>query len=302
MPDATLDVFASRLSDLDQVRPLIERGALVVINDSGGKDSQAMKILLRRLVRACGGSDDQLLVVHADLYGMEWQGTEDHVRRYSEGLEVRTARAVTREGAPKTLLGYWEQRGQSPSPTQRWCTSDLKRGPLEKVIRQYIKEKGLSGLVLNCMGIRAAEGQERSCGMDKKAYKEATKRGEEPTAKTFGFSDRNSKAGREWYDWYPIFELETDEVFATIAAAGETRHWIYERGLERASCCFCIYATRRDLTIAAELHPELYAQYVEMERKTGFTLIMPRKGVRPETLEEITGIPARPRRHLHVVA
>ena len=43
-----------------ECRELIRRGALVAVNSSGGKDSQAMTILLSRIV-----SREQLLVVHA---------------------------------------------------------------------------------------------------------------------------------------------------------------------------------------------------------------------------------------------
>lgn len=290
----------SALTNLDKIRDIICRNGLIVINDSGGKDSQAMKILVVKLVLECGGSLDQILVVHADLMGVEWEGTYKHVLRYSEGLEVRVARAIKKDGSPKTLLGYWEERGAAPSPQQRWCTSDLKRGPIEKVIRHYIKEKGLSGLVLSCEGIRGAEGEERRAGMRKVEFKEAEKawkagKGEEPTAVTFEFDKRNSKAGREWYHWWPIFDFTIEQVFETISDAGQEAHWAYSKGMERLSCCFCIYAKDSDLRISAQHNPELFAEYVAMEKKTGFTLIMPRKGHEPRGLEEITGIKARVR-------
>lgn len=293
--------MTDRITHLDEIRTLVARKALFVVNDSGGKDSQAMKALVRALVLAAGGNDDQILVAHADLLGVEWQGTEDHVRKYSEGLEVRVCHAIYKDGSPKSLLGYWEQRGRSPSPQQRWCTSDLKRGPLEKLIRGYIKEKGLSGLVVSCEGIRGDESNERSYGMDKKGYKAAKKRGDDPEAETFKLDDRNSKAGREWYKWWPIFDFTTEQVFATIREAGQEPHWAYSKGMERLSCCFCIYATADDLRIAAEHNPDLFAEYVEMERKTGFMLVMPKRGKPAQTLEDITGLKAG-RTHLRVMA
>ena len=45
-----------------ECRQLIRRGALVAINSSGGKDSQAMTILHSRIFPS-----DQLTVVHAPL-------------------------------------------------------------------------------------------------------------------------------------------------------------------------------------------------------------------------------------------
>lgn len=45
-----------------QCRDLIERGALVAVNHSGGKDSQSMTILLSRIVPL-----EQLVIVDAPL-------------------------------------------------------------------------------------------------------------------------------------------------------------------------------------------------------------------------------------------
>ena len=70
-----------RRSDIaipSQLRELIERGALVAVNHSGGKDSQAMMILLSRVVPR-----EQLLVVHAPL-----ADTDAHV------IETAMARVV----------------------------------------------------------------------------------------------------------------------------------------------------------------------------------------------------------------
>ena len=52
-----------------EILELIERGALFVVNHSGGKDSQAMYLMLRDLVPA-----EQLVIVHADLGAVEWAG------------------------------------------------------------------------------------------------------------------------------------------------------------------------------------------------------------------------------------
>ena len=57
-----------------QCREMIRRGALVSISTSGGKDSQAMTILLARIVPR-----DQLVAVHAPLGEIEWPGTIDHI-------------------------------------------------------------------------------------------------------------------------------------------------------------------------------------------------------------------------------
>lgn len=225
------------------IQNLIDRGALFVVNHSGGKDSQAMLIRIRELVPA-----SQILVIHADLPGVEWKGTEEHARRYCDGLEFRTVRAT------KTFLEMVEHRGMWPSSATRQCTSDLKRGPIEKAIRHYIAEKGLSGLVVNCMGIRAQESTSRAKQVP------------------FRFNERNSKAGREWYDWMPIFLMRQEQVFASIAAAGQELHWAYSKGMTRLSCAFCIMASKADLQISARENPELFQRILETEKRIGATM------------------------------
>lgn len=244
-----------------EIQDLIDRGALFVINHSGGKDSQAMTIKLRKLVPA-----NNILVIHADLPDADWPGTWDHVKETCLGLN--TQQVV----AGKTLLSMAEKRGMWPSPKYRQCTSDLKRGPIEKAIRHHIKDHELSGLVVNCMGIRAQESYSRA------------------KAREFKFNKRNSKAGREWYDWLPIKDWTTVQVFAEIESHGQKPHWAYSVGMERLSCCFCIMASKNDLQIAAKHNPELYSKYVALEKKIDFSFIMPKKGQEPVFLEEYTGV------------
>lgn len=240
------------------ISELIARGATFVINHSGGKDSQSMFIYLLGIVPR-----EQLVVIHADLPGVDWEGTEEHVRATTTGLPVITVRAR------RTLLQMIEERGMFPSPKYRQCTSDLKRGPIEKAIR------GLGvKLIVNCMGMRADESTAR-----KKL---------EPLKLNAG----NSKAGREWYDWLPIHDWDESMVFATIAAFGQKPHWAYAAGMRRLSCCFCIMASKADLTTAARLNPTLYRTYVDLERRTGQVMLMPSKTHGRQTLEQVTGIAA----------
>jgi DNA sulfur modification protein DndC len=63
----------------------------------------------------------------------------------------------------KTFFDMVEHRGMFPSPSTRQCTSDLKRGPIEREIRRYLKaHPEFGGLVVNCMGMRAEESPGRS--------------------------------------------------------------------------------------------------------------------------------------------
>lgn len=251
------------MSALPSIDALVERGALFVINHSAGKDSQAMTAVLRRLVPA-----SQLLAVHADLGEVEWSGNVAHIRATIGNFPLEICRNEN-----KTFLEMVERRGMWPSPQHRQCTSDLKRGPIERTIRRYLEaHPEFGGLVVNCVGIRADESPARSRKVP------------------FRLSEANSKAGREWYEWLPIFEMSKEDVFRAIAEAGQQPHWAYASGMTRLSCVFCIMASTADLCTAARLNPALYARYVALEKRIGHTMAMDGTG-----LEERTGIKAEAR-------
>ena len=247
-------------------RALVERGALVAVNHSGGKDSQCMTILLGRIVPR-----EQLLVVHAPLGEIEWPGTVEHIERT---IPPHVPLVLAPVASGKTLLERIEERGMFPSSAARWCTSDFKRTPIERELRRYLKaHPRFGGRIVSAMGMRASESPARS------------------RLVPWRRSDRNSRAGREWYDWLPIHGLEKAEVFRVIRDDGQSPHWAYAAGMSRLSCSFCILASRADLCRAAELRPRLYRQYVALERRIGHTLSPTRV-----PLPRLTGIPVEPAR------
>ena len=240
------------------VQTLIDDSALFVINHSGGKDSQAMFLKVRAMVPR-----RQLLVIHADLPGVDWEGLQEHIRETVDGVPVIVVRAG------KTFLEMVEHRQMFPSPKHRQCTSDLKRGPIETAIRRHLKaHPEFRGRVVNCMGMRAQESTNRA------------------KLRTLARNGRNSVAGREWWDWLPIHEMTEAEVFASIEAAGQKPLWVYPAGMSRASCRFCIMASEADHRVAARLAPDAYQTIARTERRLNFTLSMSRR-----TLPEITGVP-----------
>ncbi len=255
------------------IHQLTKRGAVFFVSDSGGKDSQLMKFYICNHV-----PHDQVVVIHAHLPGAEWPGVKEHIEATTpDGIEVLYCEAV------KTFEQMVLHRRMFPSPKHRQCTSDLKRGPIKKAIRHWLKRHGHSGLVVECMGFRAEEspGRKKSC------------------ADPFKFDKTNSKAGREWYTWLPIADATVREVFAGIAAAGQDPHWAYGQGMSRLSCCFCIMANPKDQATAARLQPDLYARYVATERLLDHTISMNCK-----PLPEVTGVApdeGAVRRHLKVL-
>ena len=238
----------------DYISDLVDNGAIFYVSHSGGKDSQTMFIELSKVVPA-----DQLVVIHAHLPEVEWKGTRQHIKDTIG--QIQYIEVV----AGKTFFEMVDHRQMFPGPKYRQCTSDLKRGPIEKAIRADLKAKNKL-LAVNCMGLRAEESTNRAKMEAFKVHKSL------------------SKAGRTVYNMLPIHDYLVGQVFETIHQACQEPHWAYSVGMSRLSCCFCIMASDDDLRVAAGQNPELYRRYVLKERELNFTV---RQG---KTLEDITGI------------
>lgn len=246
--------MTSPLLAIDQIDELIAAGALFVANHSGGKDSQAQLIKLLQVVPA-----SQIVVVHASLGAMEWPGAMElaHDQAAASGLPFIVAKAS------KTLLEMVARRFDTrpevpswPSASTRQCTSDLKRGPIQREVRAYAKANGFR-VVVNCLGLRAEE----SPGRRKRA----------------AFSKMGiSNSVLTWYEWLPVHNMSTSEVFETIRAAGQEPHYAYALGNERLSCVFCLFGSKGDLRNGRRHRPELLQQYDAMEKYTGYTMHMSR--------------------------
>lgn len=238
----------------NRVRELSNRGAVFFVNHSGGKDSQTQTLEISRIVPA-----EQIVIVHADLQEQDWDGAFDHlVDTAPDGVKI--IKCVSN----KSFFEMVRHRGMWPSPKYRQCTSDLKRTPIEKVIRHELKRRG-TFLAVNCMGIRAEESYTRA------------------KAKPFKKNNRLSKAGREVYDLLPIFDFTTQEVFERIAASGQRPHWIYKH-LGRLSCIICIFGSPEDIRTSGKLRPDVFNECVKIEKEIGHTVKI------GQTLEEFAGL------------
>lgn len=134
----------------------MRKGAVFFISTNGGKDSQCMYIDLCKKI-----PHEQIVLVHADLGIVEWAGVQEHIRN-------KTRHELHVVQAKKTFLDMVEMRYKKrpdvpswPSASYRQCTSDLKRGPIEKFIRHYMKARGLT-MAVNCMGLGASESAARA--------------------------------------------------------------------------------------------------------------------------------------------
>lgn len=230
-------------------------GALFVFNHSGGKDSQAMMIECLRLIPA-----KQIVVVHASLGKMEWPGALELAQEQAANANVPFVVAKSHKTFVEMVTRRYESRPEVPSwpsSSTRQCTSDLKRDPIRREVRRYAKANGFTKIV-NCLGLRAQESSGRA------------KRPE------FKLDSVLSNSVATWYEWLPIHQWTTEEVFSTIERAGQKPHYAYALGNDRLSCVFCIMGSKGDIQNGAKHHPELLEEFKALERMTGYTMHMSR--------------------------
>lgn len=226
---------------------------LIVINTSGGKDSQTMMRQVVLMAEAQEFPKHNIIAAHADLGRMEWSGTRQLAQKQAEVYDI-SFHAISRPQGD--ILEQVEARGMWPSSTTRFCTSDHKRDQISKIITKLHRERGIKGRtfrVLNCMGLRAQESPARA----KKPEMELNK--------------RLTTNSREVWTWLPILHWTEEEVWQDIEASGVEHHKAYDLGMPRLSCIFCIFAPRPALILAGKHNPELLADYVDVEQKINHT-------------------------------
>ncbi len=277
-----------RLFREQDVVPELASYDVILVNSSGGKDSQAMLDYVFGLAHG-RGIQDRITVVHADLGEMDWPETPGVAREQAATYGLRFE-VVKRAGA--SLLERVEERGKWPDAARRWCTSDFKRGPVLALVTSLVgeitarrllpwqkplKRAGLAPLrVLNCMGIRAAESRSRA----KKS--------------PFVRNERASSGRRTVDTWYPLFAWDDAEVWDRVRRSGTRVHPAYALGMSRASCSLCILASRRDLVTAARLRPDLARRFAATEARIGhdFRQDLPMREIL--ALADVEPLPAPP--------
>jgi len=238
-----------RRSELAAIRRLRDEGALFVVSHSGGKDSQATMIAVQSLV-----PDDQIIVVHAPLSHIEWEGSEQAARADTpRGRPFLLADKYNNVGEEVWLLERVVSKCKWPDQSNRWCTGEWKRGPIAREVGKWADENGYTKIV-ETWGLRAEESPKRALQLPISEHHR------------HGTRSLKLKEEREWYVWLPVKWMTTEEVFDSIHQSGKKPLWTYGQGMSRASCAFCIIGAKPDLRIAARLAPDLYALYVAVEK------------------------------------
>lgn len=225
----------------------------IIVNSSGGKDSQTA---LRFVVNQCdslGISRDRIVVSHQDLGEMEWKGTIELARKQAEfyGLRFEVSKYRTANKEEIDLLEKVRRRGKWPSSTNRYCTSDMKRCPAHRVVTMLSREA--AGDILYVKGFRAEESPARAKQV------------------VFERLDELCTRKRTVMVWLPIHTWTLSQVWADIKASGVPYHHAYDLNMPRLSCMFCIFAPKAALMIAGRANPELLQRYVDVEREIGHT-------------------------------
>ena len=232
----------------------------IVLNTSGGKDSQVMLDVVVAEAKAQGVTD-RLVAVHCDLGRVEWEGTRElavaQVAHYGLRMEV-----VARPQGD--LLDHVEAHGMWPGPSTRFCTSDHKRGQVYKLLTKLCRETGIKRAdrggrrvrILNVMGLRAQESCMRSAKLPFSLDEKAT-----------------NDTVREVYEWLPLHAWTEDQIWERIRETGVPHHPAYDAGMPRLSCSFCIMSPRAGLVRAAQLRPEMAQTYADVEVRIGHQFI-----------------------------
>ncbi|MEV7157005.1 phosphoadenosine phosphosulfate reductase family protein [Streptomyces misionensis] len=254
VPHAGHSATALRLLDGLAAMPkeLIQAVDAVTVQSSGGKDSV---VLVDRLATwgQQTGCLDKLVVVHADLQGADWPGVrelaERQARRY--GLRFVTVRS------PKTFLSMVEARGMFPDAQNRLCTATLKRDEAAKLFTEITRALGLGeqAVILNCLGIRAAESPARS------------------RKRHLAIDKRASNQNRLVLTWHAVFDLTEADIWEQIASRTLEYHPVYDTLIPRLSCTYCILAPFEVLVEATRLcwlwNLDTPTAYLDVEDRIG---------------------------------
>lgn len=253
------------------IRQALESGAAIAVGISGGKDSQALAKRVKEAHTANGWQGD-IFAIHADLGRAEWPQTGDHVRAIAEenGMELVIVQYKGGDMVDRLWNRLDKLKGTGkpfwPSSAARYCTSDLKRGPIDKYLRQY-------DCIISAEGIRSDESASR-CAKP-----------------VFAIRKQIKTQTRDAFTWNPIKEYTIDDVWEscgmsteeiehrrdfyrrgmmTWAFHGSKVHPAYIMGNERLSCALCVLGSTNDLQNGAQHNPELLEEYIKMQDESGF--------------------------------
>lgn len=277
-----LQLFTSKPSYPEGFIELLNRPeTTLAISTSGGKDSVAMTDYLKQQQYQC-----HCICIHAELGAMEWSGTHSYIAQFcaERNLDLVTVKAK------KSLFRYILERMNKlgggvfwMSSKARYCTSYMKKAPINKYLRRY-------KTVINAVGIRAEESPHRHQQQPYRLNKElCSKHYLNLSIKDAIALHITKPKGRLVIDWYPVFNWSRNRVWEQLghsewewqqrrletddskSANGWKFHYAYvigKYGNTRLSCCFCMMGKKKDLINAIPYNPIAYRFIKNLEQKT----------------------------------
>lgn len=230
----------------------------ILISVSGGKDSHAMLFLVRDLADRQGVPREKLLAMYADT-GMEWHNAGDHVQALCKaaGVELKIVYPV-RPMIEKVRFRLSRTCGKNPFPSQfcRWCTSEQKKHPMDKIINKF------SGKLLKVTGER---------------WEESVARSELPE---FCTVPRVTCKARRVFGWRPMLAFKEADIWAMVRETGVPRHVCYDMGCDRLGCAGCIFNSDHQVKIEMRENPHIFEAIDRLETEIGYTMSIRGKRIR----------------------
>lgn len=228
----------------------------IIVSTSGGKDSS---VLLQYAVE--NFPKHKIRAVHS-IIDIDWDETLPMVKKQCKffGVPLDLVQAVDKTGKKKGFIDQLtskridrktgkEKEYSFPDMANRWCTSILKTGPIDKYARK------LKGNVLVLIGERREESSNR-------AKLEAWR----PDPKN---SLKNGQ--RNIVKFSPILDYTAKEVWDIIGRKNIPVHPCYTLGVSRASCAVCIFSNKKEIAIAAQHAPHIVKRLVKAENSITHT-------------------------------
>lgn len=255
-------------------------GRRVVASISGGKDSVATRLYLREL----GIPDEQIINVNMDV-GWEDPATVNHLAYLRSVLGPITVLRASIEWTPEEqqlidmatadcplvrarfdspMIRICLQKGSMPSRKMRFCTDYLKRRPVLSFMG------GLCDLgedVVNVVGIRAAESEERSkmTEWESLAWDKSTLAPNDEDDESVASAAHGPECS-DYYEvevWRPILSWSLEQVIAIHERHGVRPNPLYLKdGIERVGCDACISARKSEIRQRAKRE-----EWVELMRQ-----------------------------------
>jgi len=268
----------------------------IVVNSSAGKDSLVMQSVICGMAEEVGVLE-RVVVVHADLGRVEWQGTRELAEKQAQHFGVPFVVVRRRQG---DLLTQIEERRRFPGPETRFCTAHHKTDQVSRVLTQLTDiTQGRDGDLLQQVEERGMwpDPKRRYCTSDQKrapisrlftALTTETRSNQHAPAKIlncmgmradessgrakkrpFKRNDAASNGRRLVDDYLPLHKMKLPEVWEYIDANGlrPLVHYAYALGMPRLSCVFCIFMPKPALVLAGKHNRPLLKEYVAVEQR-----------------------------------